>query len=155
MPGVRVDPRPSATQRAEWFLQRGTRFVFGAIVVAALLGLFGQGLLSGAVAESDGVRATYERFVRHEAQVAVQATPSGDELMLLVRGIIEPTAVVDASPAPLRQRITADGRELIFSTSPGEPSFITLRWTPATPGVRRGEIAAAGARIDLWFFVFP
>lgn len=154
-PGVCFDREPSAAQRVEWMLQRGTRFIFAAIVAAALLGLFGQGLLSGAVAESAGVRATFERFVRDQAEVVLEAVPSGAELSLRVHGIVESSAVLVASPAPLRQRITDEGRELTFAATPGERSFVTLRWKPAAAGAHRGSISTGDARIDLWFFVYP
>jgi hypothetical protein len=51
-------------QRRVWRVQRIGWLIIAAVIVAALLGVFGGGPLSRAAVQGDGLRLEYERFAR-------------------------------------------------------------------------------------------
>jgi hypothetical protein len=51
-------------QRRVWAAQRIGWIAIGAFVIAALVGVFGQGPLSSAAAGGNALRIEYERFAR-------------------------------------------------------------------------------------------
>ena len=103
---ILLDP---AFQRREWVIQRIAWVLMGVILLAALLGLFGDGPLSHASARSpDGrIRVAYERFLRNHApgEFSVFVEPGavdadGRVRVWLARDYLESVRLKEVVPAP-------------------------------------------------------
>ncbi len=101
---LKQDP---AFQRREWLAQRMGWWVLAALVVAAVLGLFGGGPLSAAQAGSRGAPLwiEYERFVRVGAptRIALHATvpaPAGEIRLRIRRSYFEALKIDRMVPEP-------------------------------------------------------
>jgi hypothetical protein len=101
---------------------------WGAIIVAALFGLLGDGPLSGARAKSsdDAVAVTYKRFVHyhHPEEVTFNLQPhngtSNTISLTLNAGFLDSVQIDRIDPIPIRSRIGSDEVTFVFERSSTE-----------------------------------
>jgi hypothetical protein len=111
-------------QRREWRVQRFAWWLLGAFVLAAALGLFGNGVLSHAEARSaDGSLAIgYERFLRSGTamRLVVQVTASGAVELHVNRTYFENLKIDRITPEPETVAVGTDDVRLTFAAgAPG------------------------------------
>ncbi len=132
-------------QAREWRFQRVGWGLLASLVIAALLGVFGNGPLSTAraVDPTGQLRVDYDRFVRHVAQtdlvltIAPTAATAGR-----VTAVVDQTWFTDAiwleqiSPQPSSSTLHGDVVELEFEVrDPAQPLAIGIRYRPDAIGV--------------------
>jgi hypothetical protein len=151
-------------QRREWRMERAGWFALSSLVIAASVGLFGDGPLSHASAsdESGQLVIRYERFVRSSVsselyvQVASSAAHSGEIAIWADPAYLRDVEVSSIVPEPAR--VEQVGRRIlyVFAVAAGaEPSEITLRYKPAHAGRLHGSFGVSeGVRVAVRQFAF-
>jgi len=154
-----------AGQRRGWRAQRIGWVLLAMFVVAALLGLFGPGPLSRAIAgqERDPLWAEYYRFWRFQApmtlriHVVPEATGGRELRIWLSRPYLQGMSVQHITPEPVRVEAGADRFTYVFAL--GEPAgatAVTFTLEPEARGTVRGRVGVeAGPTIGFRHFVYP
>ncbi|MCU0627130.1 MAG: hypothetical protein MUF21_11700 [Gemmatimonadaceae bacterium] len=149
-PGVPRDVTPF--QRAMWRAQRVAFVLQLGIVVAALLGAFGDGPLARVVvsdaASTDTLR--YERAVRVEAPTTVavshEAGADGAVAVALSSSLVEALDGLHVVPTPRRALAGSDGYIWHTGASPRARVSLQLTGTPRSPGLLRGTVRIGQGR---------
>lgn len=150
--------------RAAWRVERAGWAVMGLMLLAALLGLFGDGPMSRAhsgSARSLGIE--YDRLVRSSAptQYRFVVNPAlatrGQLVLRFDRALVERMELESIVPEPEHQSAGADHTDFLFRIEPGAaPVHIDVRYRPATFGWQRGRISIAGAHtLVIGQFAYP
>lgn len=151
-----------AYQRRFWKMQRAGWIVLAAVLLAALLGLFGHGPLSFATAghSSDPLRLEYERFGRYHSttQFTVHVAKKDQALSFhLDRDYLDSFRVEQIVPEPERTAISTNGATYFFAvTESNQPHIVTLYVKPQRFGWLAGRIGSTERDVlSIWQFVFP
>ncbi len=148
-------------QRREWAFQRVGWTVMAVIVVAALLGLFGQGPLSWSSVTAGAASVDYERFLRYggETDLTVRversAIRAGEVRVELGRDFIGNMRVESIVPEPESVEAGPDVYRYTFAVS---ESDLTARFglKPNALGFVRGSVAVdGGPPAEFRSFIFP
>ena len=148
-----------AFQRRTWIIQRAGWLALAAIAIAALLGLFGGGVLSKRVATGPGMSIAYERFERYSrvASFVIRFTDGQrtERRLHLNNAFQHGFEIASIQPAPTRSETSADGLVLTFAgaSTPGQ----VVIW--ANPHVYGGVELSARADdnppLNLRIFIYP
>jgi hypothetical protein len=142
-------------QRRAWIVQRIGWLVIAAVIVAALLGLFGGGPLSRAAVEGDGLRVAYERFARLQQstrlQLALPKTAPGE--VALNRGYLELFRIEQITPEP--REVEANGEWLVYRFGGSGTSTVTFHLMPEKFGSVAGAARADGNPLAFHQFIYP
>ena len=138
--------------RAAWRVERAGWCAIALLLLASLLGAFGDGLLSrGHAGSPQALAVEYGRILRASAptEYRVKANPA-----LAVDGVLRvriDTSLVDVMevesivPEPVAQTAGDGHVEFAFRVAPASrPADIVFRLRPATFGRHRGRISLAG-----------
>ena len=141
-------------QRREWAIQRAAWLVFLAIVLAAVLRLFGSdGLVSDAAAgEKDGpLFVEYQRFERYHAptELTVQIGPGvareGAVRLWLDSGYAQSPEIDSVLPEPEAVEVGSERVTYVFQVStPDEPTTIALQVRHSQFARQRGRLGIEG-----------
>ena len=140
-------------QRRIWAAERIGWAALFLLVASAIVGIFGDGLLSYARSETgNGITVRYERTMRRSApseiEVEVSRSRAGEEIALLVSEdlarILDPARSV---PPPTRTLALGDGGvALLFAKDPGASKVsLLLRLEPEHSGKLTSKIAVEGS----------
>lgn len=142
-------------QQRVWAVQRIAWIVIGALVVAALAGVFGQGPFSRAVVEGGAGRIEYERFVRLQAATRLRfVLPASDNELSLHRQYLESFRVERITPEPREVEASADW--LIYRFSGKGGMAVTIDLMPETFGRVLGRAQdAAGRSVEFRQLIYP
>lgn len=150
-----------AMQRRTWAAERIAWVLMGAIMVATLFGLFGNGVVSSrTVQDAPGtLEASYSAFGRLGASTRlhlVLAPQGGDEVAIVFGETLLRHFTIEAiHPRPTGET-AADGRlRLTFAAAPGEATAVALDLRPHRVGPVETEIGYPGAsplRLSQLFF---
>jgi hypothetical protein len=147
-PGLEID-QDLDFQKKEWRVERIAWAALTIIVILALLGLFGTGPLSSAIAGSDkdGLVLDYERFVRHdgEASLEIQVSPDqvseGEIELWISTGYLDEVQIENISPQPDVVRGEGDRQVYVFlAEAPNAPVSISFSLSPDRMGRYSGEM---------------
>lgn len=149
-------------QERLWLMQRVGWVVFAAIILTAMLGLFGQGPLSSVAAESGRLRIDYERFARlatptsFDVRVAPSAASTTVEVWLS-QDYLQQMKVNDVSPEPMEVRIDNDRLVYVFALQQaGVAAQISFYITPLRPGLLSGQAGLTNEQpLELSQFIYP
>jgi hypothetical protein len=118
--GLDLHLRSWAIQRIGW----GLIFV---VIAFALLGLFGNGVLSEMTLHAGGVSLRYERFIRFENDTPIEVTVSGSNDNMTVafsHDFAEAFKVENINPEPAGQRLENGSMVYLFKTEgTGQATF--------------------------------
>ena len=152
-------------QRRSWVVQRVAWVMLALLILAALLGLFGSGPLSRAMAgRQDGpLRAEYHRFWRFKSPMSLrlhigpQAARSGQARVWLSRSYLEAMSVQHVTPQPQRVEVGPDRLTYVFTLSqPERPTAVTFNIEPEMPGSVPGQAGLEnGAVVSFRHFIYP
>ncbi|QGG95742.1 hypothetical protein [Actinomarinicola tropica] len=141
-------------QEGDWRRERVGWAVMVLIVIGAVLGAFGHGLLGYRTATSadGGVAVTHEAVARRggvtDIEVRVDPDLAGDALQLhLSTSYLERVQVETITPQPSDAVPSGDGITFEFTTDdvdPGTDIVIRFGIRPDTVGVARGEVGLVG-----------
>jgi hypothetical protein len=150
------------SQVRTWRAQRVGWCVLAAILVAAVLGGFGPGLL-GTVNELDasGLQLQYDRCVRYEApaslHIELPAAATDEQDFWIDASWIHAVHLETVQPEPLRVR--SEGQRVRYTMSVqrrGAPTQVSLHFEPEALGSLSGSVALeAGAPLRISQFVYP
>lgn len=149
--GLELGTNAAPPHAAAWRMQRIGWWLLGMFVVAAALGVFGDGPASRQrlVAPDGQLTLEYERFVRVDApaQMRVEiAPPAGtrDVQLWLTRDYAQRIEITTINPQPVD---TAAGREALFYRFrlTDTPTAIVFDFKPRNPGRLHAAIGLAGA----------
>ncbi|HEX6995177.1 MAG TPA: hypothetical protein VF339_13615 [Gammaproteobacteria bacterium] len=153
-------------QRRSWLVERAAWILLGAILVAALLGVFGGGgpaASTDRVSEDGNLSMQYDRFSRIEAptRLRVVVTPpveAGTTLRLwLAREYVEALEIESILPEPSRVEAASDRYVFEFPlTAAGETSTILFRVEPREAWHVEGRLGIdGGSELRFDQFVYP
>jgi hypothetical protein len=155
-------PRPEGIEAADdrfqqrlWRLQRAGWWAMALILTAALAGAFGNGPLSTARIDRDGVVLAYDRIVRASRdEVLTLAIADGRPARIsLDQAWLDRVVLRDIRPTPVLGEARAGAQVLAFAAQPG--ATLTLRYEPLRAGLLRGRIEADGTAIDFTQIALP
>lgn len=147
---LEIEEDPSF-QRREWTVERVGWLVMAALVVGALLGLFGHGLLGYREASAPGLTVRYERVARNGGNTGLEVVVGpgqGEEGTVEVRvsqDYLAHVQVEHISPEPATTAV--DDASLAFSFEVPDPATtLTVRFAlrPDAIGPIEGRVALAG-----------
>ena len=139
--------------------------IMGLVVLAALLGLFGNGPLSSATVGSSGspLRVEYDRFLRHQApqRLRLHVEPGvseSDEVRVWVSSsFLDNVQIERIEPRPERVEAGSDGQTFTFLVAGrGETPTIEIRFVPERVGRLAIRMRIPGRRgVAFTQFVYP
>jgi len=154
-----------ALQRRDWILQRVGWILLGLVVIGALLGLFGAGPLSKAVAgrQEGELWVEYRRFWRLQSTMDLQinvgaAAVTGRQVRIRIsRAYLESASLERIVPQPQRVEVGPEFFTYTFDTeAPGQPVAMMLAIEATLPGPLTGKIALKrGPQVEFTHFIYP
>jgi hypothetical protein len=155
-------------QRRMWVAQRVGWIVMALVVLAALLGLLGPGLLStSAKAGSEGTSLSveeYERVLRYRKPTTLRlglgegaVTGTGEARLWLDRKYLESFQVQKVTPEPDSVEAGPDRLTYVFDVRElSEPTSVTFELQPEKMGLLRPQVGLDdGEQVSLDQFVYP
>jgi hypothetical protein len=149
-----------AFQRRTWIVQRAGWLVLALISLAALLGMFGGGILSKRTVGNVALTVEYERFERltRLAQFSFRFAPAqnSERRLHLSRSFQDSFEITSVQPPPLRSAAAADGLDLVFATAPSAASQVVI-WAHSRNygSIRIDARADDGPPVSFHVFVYP
>lgn len=152
-------------QRRSWAVQRCGWVLLALFILAALLGLFGPGPLSRAMAgQQDGpLWAEYHRFWRLQSPMSLRlhfgpdATRHGQVRVWLSRSYLEAMSVQHVTPQPQRVEAGPERLTYVFTLStPARPTAVTFHLEAEAPGSVPGQAGLEnGPVVSFRHFIYP
>jgi hypothetical protein len=139
-----------------WIIQRVGWVCIIGIMVAGILGVFGEGPFSNMKAASGNIKATYERFFRYEAEMKINVESSSDHIsnISFPQHYLKYFKVIRFVPEP-EQNITSP-TDVIYRFMPSQNRVVTIYLTPKQRGTIEGEMKINGTdRFLLHHFIYP
>jgi hypothetical protein len=136
-----------AHERSAYRVRVVAAVVMGLVLLAALLGLFGSGPLSGASRASGPLGVEYERFARlgarHELILSLPGG-SGETDVGIGRQYLDDQQVQQITPQPASSTTSEDRLQLTFDEPPVE---VTLVLEPQEIGFHRATVHGPGRAV--------
>ena len=151
-------------QRREWIFERIGWVLMALLVLAALAGALGPGLLSHAVAGSphSSLWVEYDRFERHSARARLRVHVTGEHDTLriwLAREFLDRIDLRHVDPEPLEVVTARDRQIFVFARAPDAgPVEVIYHFEPTRIGsvvVRVGLEDASETSLQFSQFVYP
>lgn len=147
-------PEDAAFQRKDWKVQQIARVGFRGVVVAALLGLLGNGPLSRTTREGSWGSDEYDRFLRAKSRIVVSLKPSDEPTRLDLGDVFAAEDELKFAPHTLNEAISDHHRWLDIPAH-DQVSTVIIHWRPHGAGVRRGALAVGGEPVEIWAVIYP
>ncbi|MBV9211719.1 MAG: hypothetical protein JOZ52_13855 [Acidobacteria bacterium] len=158
--------RDRGFEKLTWLVQRVSWVLLLLAAVGALLGLFGQGVLSDRVAgdKNSALWIEYSRFARMQAETATLrahfgagAGTGGQVRFNLSRDYVEAMQVLSISPEPEAIEAAADHLTYIFRVpDSAQATTVTFHFEPERMGRLHARAAIDGGQaLELSQFVYP
>lgn len=146
--------------RVEWRIQRVGWILIALFVVAAAAGVFGNGPLSHASADSPQGRIEYERFVRYGSPSEIVITPTsgaarGIRRIDISSDYLEAFRIASITPEPANVQIV--GERLVYEfTSVGAGASISFHVDPQRLWRHRAVVRIdGGAPLEVRQLTYP
>ena len=153
-----------AAQRWEWRFQRVGWVAMAALVVGAVVGVFGSGPLSRSTAgDEETLKASYIRFARNETPAHLEvefgagAVRDGKAELWVSRTFADAVRVDSINPEPDSSRTEAEWVVYAFTAGEQPPFAVSLRYTPESRWRLRAQLRAGpdSPPVALSQFIFP
>lgn len=161
---VLVEP-DDAFSRRQAVAQRVGQLLLVVVVLAALVGVFGDGPVSTAqrTTASGALTAEYQRFARHQGQsslhvhVAPAAVEQGTATVVLAEDYVTANEVEQVSPQPDAVTAVPGGLAYVFDVD-GRSTSLDVRFDvrPDDVGLLRFGVGVDGDEpLQLWQLIYP
>lgn len=156
--GLQIDQALDFQQRFH-AIQRIAWSLLALVPIAAVLGLFGGGLLGETTAggRAAGVEVTYDRFARLSADTKMEVRltrADGPTAVAIDRTLLDGYDISEIRPEPERVVTRPDRIEYVFAASASGSATFAVQ--PSTAGSSSGTVTAAGGPpVRVRQFVFP
>ena len=136
-----------AFERRSWRIRQIANVVFAVLLLAALLGVFGSGVVSDASRESpsNSFVVEYDRFLRFGAPATlhVELRSGGSETNVSVsRSYLNQFDIRGVKPQP--ESVTALPDRMVFTFKYEAPTAVDFNLLPRQPGRQRGTVTVDG-----------
>lgn len=141
---------------AGWTIQRIGWAVFLVLVVLALLGLFGNGVLSYRKTETAGNTIEYERYGRFESSTVlhvVAGSDNGQAVVYIPQQYFKDFELEHITPEPDRQMVVDGHYSYTFQAN--MPVHILFRGLPKKRGAVETVVRVNNTSFTLSQFIFP
>ncbi len=152
-------------QLREWRTERVAFVVIAALLVAALLGLFGTGPLAWATVANDAGTLTveYERFARRGGTsaftvvVSERSQSDGEFQLLFDRTYLEAFTIEAITPEPTEVGVAEERLRYTFAQAhPGASLTVTFHVTPQSLGRVPASVSLRDQKpLRYWHFFYP
>jgi hypothetical protein len=139
-----------------WIAQRIGWCALALILVAASIGVFGDGIVSKRFESKNNIEIKYQHFGRYEAAFELRIAATVDTHGLLVavpQSYLAAMEVDKIIPQPGVQKIENDQLILMFDAN--HRAEITVYLIPKTTGKVSGDIAVNATRFSITHFIYP
>lgn len=152
-------------QRRAWVAQRIAWGLMVLVIIGALLGLFGSGILSHSTAQTAdaALQVEYENLARFDSATTLQltlgATSSNNDTVTIWidKAYLNDFVISYINPEPLD--VKSSGPRLVYTfgvANPNQPVQITLDLRPQRTGLLTGAVGLLnGPTLTLRQFVYP
>ena len=150
------------SQRASWRYQRASWVIMGVILLATLLGTFGNGPLSQTSVTKKNISMHYEKVGRVSRECALELTMTnggsdGERTLHINKSFIQEVDLTQILPMPIRWTST---QEELVAIGPawriGEVAWWSIRYKPRHPGNLEGSVhVSQGPSLSMRQFIFP
>ena len=152
-------------QEREWRIQRAGWLLMWLVILAALLGVFGKGVLANAVASDPGGALTvkYSRFERNRSPSALEVTigpvqtTGGKFAIALDRDFVNRIEIQRMDPEPAS--VKGDREHVVYEfevTEAGQPAEVVIDYEHAQFGLPHTRLALEnGPEVLLRQVVYP
>lgn len=162
-PPLDIDERPNF-QRRSWVVERVGWLSMASILLAGILGLFGNGIFGPSMVTTEDERLSlqYERFWRQRAPMSLRLDlrPRSGERSVRVRfdaSYLEALRIAEVSPRP--STVQAAGSAYVYEfllSEPLGPLAVTIEAEPKRWGALTGSVGLEdGARLEFEQFIYP
>ncbi|HEX4947899.1 MAG TPA: hypothetical protein VFZ34_14600 [Blastocatellia bacterium] len=160
--GLEIESDP-VYQRRIWRLERISWVVIVLLLLAALLGMFGDGVFSrGQISDANGtLHVEYERLARFSASIQLhlraQTTQPGETRLWVSQAYLDHMSVDAISPPPERVEMTTERQIYLYrSTQAGAMLDVIFHLRPQRMGRLRGAAGTdTGAQVSFQSFIYP
>jgi hypothetical protein len=152
-------------QRREWRAQRIGWVVMALLVLAAMAGLTGNGVLARATAggPADPIRLEYARFDRMQSPSSLRVEVAGDAVggevveLLIDRAYLQGVQIEKVVPEPESVRGAENDLLYVFAVAePGRPLTVSFDLRHNDFGVKGGRVALPdGPALEFGQIVYP
>jgi len=146
-------------QRLEWRIERIGWVMLALIIIAALLGLLGNGPLSSSAKTAGSLQVEYDRFLHRDApssyRIHLKPRDAATDIHLN-REFLDSAKLDQIVPQPAEAELATDGILLRFKSSPLAAGVVTIPFEAKTIGVLQTRISVGNETpIHLSHFVYP
>lgn len=138
-----------------WVIQRAGWAILVLILLAASLGVFGDGLLSNTQTGDATTTIGFERFGRFESQMEIKVNTNTRGLVeiKIPQPYLRKMEVDKIVPLPDKQKIENDKLVLTFPAS--DIAELTVYLLPQKTGAISTSIEVNGKKFDVSHFIYP
>ena len=154
-PTVEIDESLPLHEKG-WVVQRVGWVIIIAIIIAGILGLFGEGVLSKKKPVSGNITATYESFYRYDAEMKIVIESSSDHISQISfpQQYLKNFEILRFIPEP-DNNVTSAG-EVIYNYLPAQNRVVSIYLTPTNKGSIKGDMKVNGMNtFSLHHFIYP
>lgn len=157
-------PLDPAFEKWEWRGERIGWALMLLVILAAMIGLFGKGMLSHAskTAADGSLSIEYERFLHYHdparlrVVVAANQVRDGQTKVWLSTGYLEAVALQKVTPDPIHVEAGSEGHTFVFHVPAGQgPITIMFDLEAEEIGTIEGLFKAGGETLSFSQFVYP
>lgn len=152
---IRATEKYYSFQKKEWKLVRFGWFLMGLVLLAAQLGIFGNGPLSQKTYVSDNLSIAYERYMRIEKDVELQVQVEElglDTTITINNDYLKKVRISQVVPEPASVEVRDD--KLIYRFSSLESGVITFYLNPMQMGSQQLELTVGGRMVRFNQFIY-
>lgn len=151
-PGLEIE-EDLRVKRFSWVGQLVQYAVLAMVVLAGLLGVFGDGPLARAERRSGSLSVQYDRFQRAERMTVVRIDFADGGEVALDPALLEHWRVESVVPEP--RSVTVDDGTIVYRFRASTSGHAAFRLTPEKMGGRSVRVESGGDAVTVAVFVYP
>lgn len=144
-----------ALHKKGWVVQRAGWMVMLLFLLAALLGLFGEGPLSAKKAKAGNIEVDYQRFCRYEHHVELKLSSAGGNITVasLPQAYVEKFKIDKIIPTPSGEAASPGYVNYFFNGTQNDK--VRFYMVPSKKGSAGGMIKINDHTVSIQQFIYP